>query len=915
MPSQMARRNRQLWATLYAIASQSHIFMTEQPQHRPSPGKSLHNAYIQLLKEESLWQGDVDASLRTVLNHCAEHLQVQRVGLWRFSGADRLYCQLLRDGQHGVREPALEIFAHDHGLYFAAMLNGRVLAIPDALTAPETATFRTAYFEPLGITSLLDATLRQAGKTIGVLCIEHVGAPRIWSTMEQNYAISIADLLTQLLAVHALYRTEERYRKVFNSTTDAIFVLQNNRMVECNNASLKLYDCTFEEFARHPPKRFWAEYQPDGSLSVAKARQYVQPTLDGIPQQFEWRQRRFDGSEFDSEVSLTRIELDQIPYIVACVRDITERKQAEARIQQLLALQQAIFDGANYSIIATGLDGVILSFNYGAERLLGYPQDEVINQLTPAHFHDEEELYWRSIELSEELDQTVAPGLAALTTNPTLNRTEEREWTYIRKDGERLPVLVCVSALRQGGQLSGFLYIASDMTERKKANEQLLNSKREMEFRANHDELTGLPNRSRLHDMTHAAIVTAQNRSQKLALMLIDLDRFKEVNDTLGHAIGDKLLQKIARQLDQILRARRAQLYRLGGDEFAVLMPNALDEPDILSLANAIHTSLRSPTEVEGISLELGGSVGISIYPRHGDNSHSLLRCADVAMYRAKSEASRTVIYNTDQDAHSPRRLSMMSELGTAIRQNQLVLHYQPRVHIASKRCMGCEALVRWQHPRLGMVPPAEFIPLAEMGDLIQPLGLWVLENALQQIVRWRERGLELLVSVNLSTRNLMDSAFPSHIEKLLKKYPVPPSLLEVEITESTLIGDPERALSVIGRIHNLGVRFAIDDFGTGYSSLGYLKRLPIDTLKIDRSFVRDMLTDEQDAVIVRSTLGLAHSFGLEVVAEGVEDVQTLEALKNLNCEQAQGYVISRPVPANEFEAWYRAEGNPPADS
>jgi diguanylate cyclase (GGDEF)-like protein len=453
------------------------------------------------------------------------------------------------------------------------------------------------------------------------------------------------------------------------------------------------------------------------------------------------------------------------------------------------------------------------------------------------------------------------------------------------------------------------------MTERKKANEQLLNSKREMEFRANHDELTGLPNRSRLHDMTHAAIVTAQNRSQKLALMLIDLDRFKEVNDTLGHAIGDKLLQKIARQLDQILRARRAQLYRLGGDEFAVLMPNALDEPDILSLANAIHTSLRSPTEVEGISLELGGSVGISIYPRHGDNSHSLLRCADVAMYRAKSEASRTVIYNTDQDAHSPRRLSMMSELGTAIRQNQLVLHYQPRVHIASKRCMGCEALVRWQHPRLGMVPPAEFIPLAEMGDLIQPLGLWVLENALQQIVRWRERGLELLVSVNLSTRNLMDSAFPSHIEKLLKKYPVPPSLLEVEITESTLIGDPERALSVIGRIHNLGVRFAIDDFGTGYSSLGYLKRLPIDTLKIDRSFVRDMLTDEQDAVIVRSTLGLAHSFGLEVVAEGVEDVQTLEALKNLNCEQAQGYVISRPVPANEFEAWYRAEGNPPADS
>lgn len=891
-----------------------HVLMTEPPQNRHPTGKTLHNAYIQLLKEENLWQGDVDASLRTVLSRCAEHLQVQRVGLWRFSsGYDRLYCQLLCDGQTGVHEPALELFTRDHKPYFSAMLNDRVLAAHDALTAPETETFRSVYLEPLGISSILDATLRQAGKTIGVLCVEHTGPARTWSAAEQNYAISIADLLSQLLAVHALYRTEERYRKVFDSTIDAIFVLQSNRMVECNQASLNLFKCTFEEFARYPPKRFWAEYQPDGSLSVTKAQQYIQPALNGKPQQFEWRLRRFDGTEFDSDTSLTRIELDQIPYLVACVRDITERKQAQAKIQQLLSLQQAIFDGANYSIIATALDGTILSFNRGAQQLLQYSAEEVIDRLTPANFHDEEELYWRSIELGEELNQVVDPGLAALTTYPSLNRTEEREWTYIRKEGERVPVLVSVTALRQGGQLSGFLYIASDMTDRKKANEQLLNSKREMEFRANHDELTGLPNRSRLHDMAHAAIVSAQSRNQQLAMMLIDLDRFKEVNDTLGHAIGDKLLQKIARQLDHLLRGQGAQLYRLGGDEFAVLMPNALDDHEILTLANSIHNNLRSPTQVEDIALELGGSVGIAVFPRHGDNSHSLLRCADVAMYKAKSEASRTVIYNADQDAHSPRRLSMMGELGTAIRQNQLVLHYQPRIDIASKRCLGCEALVRWQHPRLGMVPPGEFIPLAEMSDLIQPLGLWVLENALQQIERWRASGMELVVSVNLSTRNLMDSAFPAHIEKLLKKYPVSPNLLEVEITESTLIGDPERALSVIHRIHSLGVRFAIDDFGTGYSSLGYLKRLPIDTLKIDRSFIRDMLSDEQDAVIVQSTLGLAHSFGLEVVAEGVEDGKTLEALQNLNCEQAQGFFISRPIPASEFETWYRASGNPSA--
>lgn len=887
--------------------------MSAPPQANPPQPESLHNAYIQLLKEEGLWQGDISLSLRTVIHRCAEHLHVQRVSLWRFDeGHDRLYCQMLCDIDKGTYEPALELHARDHQPYFNAMLNDRVLAAHDALHAPETASFRTGYLEPLGIHSMLDATLRQAGETIGVLCIEHVGPQRIWSAAEQNYAVSVADLLSQLVAVHALYSSEERYRKVFDSTTDAIFVMQENRMVECNQASLRLYRCTHDEFARYPPKRFWAEYQADGSLSVTRAKDFIKPALEGVPQLFEWRQRRFDGTEFDAEISLTCIELDSAPYLVACVRDITERKQSQARIQHLLSLQQAIFDGANYSIISADLHGVIQSFNRAAEQMLGYSAAEVIGRTTPVLFHDEDEVNWRAIELSDELQCTIEPGFEVFVTYPNLGRTEEREWTYVRKDGSRLPVMLSVTALRHGGDaITGYLGIASDMTERKRANEQLLNSKREMEHRANHDELTGLPNRSRLHDMAHAAIITAQARGQKLAMMLIDLDRFKEVNDTLGHAIGDKLLQKIARHLDQMLRPRAAQIYRLGGDEFAVLVPSILDEEEMLTLAGKIHANLRSPTLVEGITLELGGSVGISLFPQHGDNSHSLLRCADVAMYKAKTEATRTVIYDPDQDAHSPRRLSMMGELGTAIRENQLLLHYQPRIDIASKRCLGCEALVRWLHPRLGLVPPGEFIPLAEMSDLIQPLGLWVLERALAQIQKWRSAGLELVVSVNLSTRNLMDSAFPIHIERLLQKYPVPPSLLEVEITESTLIGDPERALNVIHRIHSLGVRFAIDDFGTGYSSLGYLKRLPIDTLKIDRSFIRDMLTDEQDAVIVQSTLGLAHSFGLAVVAEGVEDQKTLEALLELNCEQAQGFYISRPVPAEEFEAWFRAVGRP----
>lgn len=882
------------------------IDMNKHGSHPSNAGDLLQNAYVELLTDESLWQGDINSNLRRVTSFCAYHLKAARVGIWRLSDNNsRLYCQMLFDTHICTQEPALEILEKDHPAYFDAIDKNRVIAANDAMNDRLTASLKTQYLEPLGITALMDVSLRQAGKTVGIVCVEHVGPVREWHQDELDFVVSIADLVSQLLVLQALNQSEDQYRKVFASTAEAIILMHDNAMVDCNATALTLFGCSLEEFSRHPPKRFWAETQADGSLSAENASLYIIPALAGHPQLFEWRHRKFNGEEFDAEVSLSCIDLDNTPHLVACVRDITERKSAQRKIQHLLTLQQAIFDGANYSIISTDLNGTILSFNRAAETMTGYLAREVIGRASITLFHDKDEINWRAIELSDELEHTIEAGFQTLTTLPRMGKTEEREWTYVQKNGARVPVLLSVTALHQNGEnISGFLGIGSNMTERKRANEQLLNSKRQMEFRANHDELTGLPNRSRLHDMATAAIISAQSKQQLLAMMLIDLNRFKEVNDTLGHAIGDKLLQKIGMRLNSVLRARGAQLFRLGGDEFAVLMPNPIDERDILSAAHRIHECLRSPMQVEKITLELGGSIGISIHPNHGDDSHSLLRCADVAMYKAKSEASRTVIYEQEQDAHSPRRLSMMAELGTAIRENQLLLHYQPKIDIATGRCLGCEALVRWLHPTLGLVPPGEFIPLAEMSDLIQPLGAWVLNNAIQQIQNWRTKGIHLTIAVNLSTRNLMDSAFPGIIESMLNRYNVPANMLEIEITESTLIGDPERALQIINRIHSMGVRFAIDDFGTGYSSLSYLKRLPIETLKIDRSFIRDMLTDEQDSVIVQSTLGLAHSFGLAVVAEGVEDEETLKQLNQLGCEQAQGFLISRPVPAAEFEVW-----------
>ena len=889
--------------------------MSSNPLAVTTP-ESLQEAYAQLLRREQLWNANIQQSLRLIVNHCADALKVDRASIWHFAEQNqKLYCQALCDSRATSDESTMALRTEDHPAYFAAVLNKRVITAEDAQNNPITASFRDGYLRPLDIHSILDAGMRQSGSTVGVLCFEQTGGNRTWSQAEQNFAASVADLLIQLMANHALQKSEERYRHVFDSTTDAVFLMHNNLTIDCNESALQLFRCSFEHFTHMPPKHFWADRQADGRLSGQAAKHHLREALSGVNHPFEWRHRRADGTEFDAEVTLTRITLEHQDHIVACVRDITESKQRTAEIKHLLSLQNAIFDGASYSIISTDTLGKVLSFNRAAERLLGYHARDVIGKMSLLDFHDPDEVGWRAIELSDELEHTIDANFEVFTSLPSRGQREEREWSYIRQDGQRRPVLMSMTTMRENGEsISGYVCIASDITERKKANEQIINSKREMEHRANHDELTGLPNRARLHDMAHAAIVSAQAKAQRLALMLIDLDRFKEVNDTLGHAIGDKLLQQIAVHLDNHLRSRGAQLYRLGGDEFAVLIPNVLGEKDAITIANGIHRQLRHPAKVDGITLELGGSIGVSLFPLHGDNSHSLLRCADVAMYKAKSESSRTVIYQAEQDAHSPRRLSMMGELGTAIRENQLVLYYQPRIDIANQTCLGCEALLRWQHPRLGMVPPGDFIPLAEMSDLIQPLGLWVLENAIIQAKKWFEQGLHLVVSVNLSTRNLMDAVFPQQIELLLTKYALPPTLLEIEITESTLIGDPERALEVINRIHRLGVTFAIDDFGTGYSSLSYLKRLPIHTLKIDRSFISDMLTDEQDMVIVKSTLGLAHSFALEVVAEGVEDFLTLEMLKSLSCEQAQGFYISRPVPAAEFDLWLQQQNPlPPA--
>ncbi|MBI3596220.1 MAG: EAL domain-containing protein [Nitrospirae bacterium] len=421
-------------------------------------------------------------------------------------------------------------------------------------------------------------------------------------------------------------------------------------------------------------------------------------------------------------------------------------------------------------------------------------------------------------------------------------------------------------------------------------------------YLAYYDPLTGLPNRTSLLDRLHLAITEGSGQKKSVALLLMDLDHFKEVNDTLGHHRGDILLQQVGSRLRAVLRPSDL-VARLGGDEFAVLLPLASSQ-HAAQVAQKILEALEPPFMIDGLPVAVEAGVGIAVCPDHGTNPNSLMQRADVAMYAAKQTGSGYIVYDTHYDRHSPRRLSLIGELRQAIERDQLFLHFQPKIDLKTRRVIGVEALVRWRHPEHGFVPPDQFIEPAEQTGLIKPLTLWIFNAARREGLMWQQAGIHLSMSVNLSARNLHDPHFPDQISEILQTTGGKPDELELEITESAIMNDPARALEAITRLRAMGIRFAIDDFGIGYSSLAYLKRLPVDAIKIDKSFVINMIENQNDAVIVRSTIDLAHNLGLKVIAEGVEKQDIWDRLSALGCDAAQGYYMSRPMPAEELTRW-----------
>ncbi len=422
-------------------------------------------------------------------------------------------------------------------------------------------------------------------------------------------------------------------------------------------------------------------------------------------------------------------------------------------------------------------------------------------------------------------------------------------------------------------------------------------------YEATHDSLTGLPNRTLFIDRLQQATIAAKRESTLLAVLILDMDRFKDVNDTLGHHNGDRLLKQVGLRLSAVIRESDT-LARIGGDEFGFILPRLQEKTDVEKVAKKIKKSLGGTFALEDLSFEVQASIGATLFPEHGKDADTLIQRADVAMYAAKQNKMGYALYAKNFDKHSPHRLTLMGELRQAIHSDELILHYQPKITSKTGNIHSVEALVRWNHPTHGIMPPSEFIPLAERTGLIEELTLWVLKSALRQGALWHQQQKDFGIAVNISTLSLLNPEFSGILNSLLTAYNFPAQLFFMEITETSIMIDPERSLSILDRIHQNGVNLSIDDFGTGYSSLAYLKKLPVKEIKIDKSFVTDMLTNDSDATIVNATIQLGHNLGLQVVAEGVENHQTFNALKAMGCDLQQGFFISKPLPAEGIVAW-----------
>jgi len=605
---------------------------------------------------------------------------------------------------------------------------------------------------------------------------------------------------------------------------------------------------------------------------------------------------RKDGQEIPVEIGLNAMATPDGTFVLASVIDISQRKAAEQllRVAEAHALRSHILDNLPVSVIATDTGGLIVAVNPAAERLLGYAREELVGR--PALLvHDPEELQRRALELSTQLQRPVPPDFEVIVAAGRQGAADEREWNFLRKDGSRLPVQIAITALRNdGGHITGFLQVASDISARKRAEAYI-------EHMVQHDALTGLPNRTLLLDRLDMALRQAQRHGQQVVVLLLDLDQFKHVNDSLGHRVGDQLLALIGDRLERAVRDIDT-VARLGGDEFAIVVPEVRSKEDAAPVIAKLFAAVTESMYIDGHELQLTPSIGACLFPADGDEAAILLKKADAAMYRAKAQGRNTAQWFTETMLlASQEKLALGVALRHALDNGEMRLHYQPEVSLRTGRVVGIEALLRWQRDG-DSVAPDRFVAIAEDTGLILPLGEWALRHACHECVALQQQlQRRLTIAVNVSPRQFQQKGWLQIVRSALEDSGLHPNQLELEITEGMLMQNPEESAELLRAVRRLGVGVVIDDFGTGYSSLAYLTRFPIDKLKIDRAFVRDLVSDAADAAIVNAILAMAQRLGIRVIAEGVESVAQQDYLRQQGCDEAQGFLYSRGLSFDEL--------------
>ncbi|WP_108670150.1 bifunctional diguanylate cyclase/phosphodiesterase [Peribacillus acanthi] len=591
-----------------------------------------------------------------------------------------------------------------------------------------------------------------------------------------------------------------------------------------------------------------------------------------------------DGNILYGETLLTPIkeENGDIKFIVAITRDITASEIEKRNMIEAQQRFKSVIDHNMDAILSLNREGKITGSNPSSYSILGYSEKQLRNRSVYHLVHDQQ---------NQRLNELINGTLEGYSL-------EMGDCLFIHKNGQELKTVLKTVPIVVDMEIRGLYIILRDITELSKNLETI-------EYLAYHDQLTGLLNRPALQKHLEQKILKAKETGSEIAILYIDLDRFKYLNDSLGHNKGDYILNLIGNRLLSLDVGKPHSVYRLGGDEFVVLIPNSSFNvvPDI---AQKIFESISLPFELDYQDYFITPSIGISMYPLDGNDSETLIRKADGALYQVKTNGkAHFQFYSQEMNIHIPTVLTMETNLRRAIEKNELLLFFQPQILLETNEISGYEALLRWDNPVLGFVSPADFIPLAEDTGLIIPIGHWVLEETCKKIKEWQEKGVgNCKIAVNLSPKQFLQPSLPLTIGMLIEKYQIAPDLLEIEITEGAM-QDTSKALNVLRELKTLGLTISVDDFGTGYSSLSYLKQFPLDKLKIDQSFIKEVLTDQKSEAIITTIIHLAHSLGLEVVAEGVETEEQANFLRLVKCEKAQGFLFSKPLPSQQIEEKY----------